>query len=173
MKLPIIAGRPLSRANWTWLPVASYSAIQTAINFSETKWAAKLPNPQPISSTVRTCYRKEKRHRTMLYCLNQKTEKEKTCYICCFKCAPNNLTLRKYKILFNKCQPLKLNAVLKKQQVRKKYKKEKDLHQLEEIQSHFPTLSFPQFGENILWRHQSSIHPQSGKQFDSLQATST
>ena len=54
IKLPIIAGRPLSRDNWTWLPVNSYAAIQTAITFKESKWAPKLPNPQPISKTVCT-----------------------------------------------------------------------------------------------------------------------
>jgi len=54
-KLPITAGRPLSRANWTWLPVASYAATQTVIIFSDAKWAAKLPNPQLMSSMVRTC----------------------------------------------------------------------------------------------------------------------
>nr|GLL34155.1 hypothetical protein LR48_Vigan11g128000 [Ipomoea trifida] len=35
MKFPIIAGSPLSSANWTWLPEDSYAATQRGINFSE------------------------------------------------------------------------------------------------------------------------------------------
>lgn len=59
MKLPIIAGRPLSRANWTWLPINSYDATQTAIEFRESKWEPKLPNPHPMSKTLRTCNQTE------------------------------------------------------------------------------------------------------------------